>query len=53
MLGTGARVGLYVEANSMDLAAERADRRIKESYTGSFIVQTLQRTAGMSTQAVP
>ena len=52
MLWTGARVGLYVEAENMDSAEERANRRIKESYSGSFTIQTLQRTRGPSTQTV-
>ena len=52
MLGTGARVGLYVEAENMDSAEERANGRIKESYSGSFTIQTLQRTGSTSTQTV-
>jgi hypothetical protein len=43
LLSRGNHVGFYVDdASSYEEAAERADRRIKESHTGPFIVQTLQ-----------
>lgn len=43
LLSRGNHVGFHVDdASSYEDAAERADRRIKGSYTGPFIVQTLQ-----------